>query len=348
MLPTPASRFWSMMAFLTAVRVPLSRSANTNGVNVSSSGSGPSRPVYAIQPFSSSSQIVPSRRTSRYTNLRPSVSVQIRTAYFASSRVSRRSSTRSEPVMRGWLIRRWPDESRNTACLARRETCSMVLPRSVLIRRALETWRNTSVFFSSTRAMRDPSRRGAISRTIVSTSGSSGTLDLAPGDVAPPGLALKGDALGCATARLRGECHGRTESGHTQHTATGGPQSSFVIAIRARVKDDHIVAEVQRVREPDRGAFFRIVGIPARGQDGGDRGPIDDQRLLARHGVPAPLRNRRKMLAESGQQRGQEYLRFRVAETRIEFEHRGCAIGPDHQTGIQHTFVGSALSRDFA
>src|SRR5207249_5435079 len=221
--------------------------------------------------------------------------------------------------MRGWMIMRWPDESRNTACLARRETCSMVLPRSVLIRRALETWRSTSVFFSSTRAMRHPSSPGAISRTIVSTSGSSGTLDLAPGDVAPPGLALKGDALGCATARLRGECHGRTETRHAQHTATGGPQSSFVIAIRARVKDDHIVSEVRRVREPDRRAFFRIVGIPPRGQDGSDRGPLDRQHLLRRDGIPPPLRDGREMLAESGQECGQQHLRLRIAEARVEF-----------------------------
>jgi len=34
-----------MIAFFTAVRVPWSRSANTNGVNVSSSGSGPMRLV---------------------------------------------------------------------------------------------------------------------------------------------------------------------------------------------------------------------------------------------------------------------------------------------------------------
>src|SRR5882762_7231866 len=145
--------------------------------------------------------------------------------------------------MRGWMIMRWPDESRNTACLARRETCSMVLPRNVLIRRALETWRSTSVFFSSTRAMRHPSRRGAISRTIVSTSGSSGTLDLAPGDVAPPGLALEGDALHCAAARLRGERHGGAETGHAQHAATGGTQPSLIVAVRARVKNDHVVAE---------------------------------------------------------------------------------------------------------
>src|SRR2546425_3862363 len=134
------------------------------------------------------------------------------------------------------MIMRWPLEKRNTACLARRDTCSMVLPRSVLIRRGLETWRSTSVFLSSTRAMRHPSRRGAISRTIVSTSGSSGTLDLTPGDIAAPGHALEGDALGGATARLRGDRHGRTETGHAQHAAAGGPQFPLAVAVGARVK----------------------------------------------------------------------------------------------------------------
>src|SRR5882762_10476217 len=171
--------------------------------------------------------------------------------------------------MRGWMIIRWPDDRRNTACLARRYTCSIVLPRSVLIRRGLETSRRTSVFLSCTAAIRHPSKRGAISRTIVSTSGSSGTLDLAPGDVAAPGLALKGDALGCATTRLRSERDSGTKTGHTQHTATGRTQSSFVIAIRARVKDDHIFSEVRRVGKPDRRPLFRILGIAPRGQDGG-------------------------------------------------------------------------------
>src|SRR6266498_3077070 len=168
----------------------------------------------------------------------------MRTAYFACSGVSGLSWTIREPVMRGWMIMRWPDDSRMTACLARRETCSMVLPRNVLIRRGLETWRSTSDFFSSTRAMRHPSSRGAISRTIVSTSGSSGTLDLAPGDVAPPGLALERNPLGPAAARLRGERHGVAKAGHTQHTAARGPQFALVVAVGAGVKDDHVGTEV--------------------------------------------------------------------------------------------------------
>src|SRR5436189_3432215 len=143
--------------------------------------------------------------------------------------------------MRGWMIMRCPLDRRNTACLARRYTCSIVLPVSVLMRRAWETCRRTSVFLSCTCVMRHPSSRGAISRTIVSTSGSSGTLNLTPGDVAAPGHALEGDALGGATACLRGDSHGRTETGHVQHAAAGRPQSPLVVAVRARVKDDDIV-----------------------------------------------------------------------------------------------------------
>src|SRR5882762_3261068 len=203
--------------------------------------------------------------------------------------------------MRGWMIIRSPDDRRNTACLARRYTCSIVLPRRVLIRRCLVTSRMTSVFLSWTSAIRHPSRRGAISRTIVSTSGSSGTLDLTPGDVAAPGLALEGDALGGAPARLRGERHRGAKTSHAEHAATGGPQSPLVVVERARVKDNDIVAQFRRLRQPDRRPLFRIVGIAPRGQDGGHRGPFDRQHLLRDHRIPAPLRDRHEMLAESRQ-----------------------------------------------
>src|SRR2546422_9481349 len=85
------------ISFLIAARVPLSRSANTNGVNVSSSGSGPIRLVEAPQPFSSSSHTGPRRRTSRYTSCRPSSMGQGSTAYFASSRARGRADTTRHP-----------------------------------------------------------------------------------------------------------------------------------------------------------------------------------------------------------------------------------------------------------
>ena len=114
------------------------------------------------------------------------------------------------------------------------------------------------------------------------------------------------------------------------------------------MKDDHIVPEIGRVGKPDRRACFGIVGISARRQDGGDRGPLDGEHLLARHRVPAPLRNRGEMLAESRQQRGEQHLRLRIAEARVEFEHRRRAVGQHHQARVEHPLVRSALARDFA
>src|SRR2546425_6650403 len=166
------------------------------------------------------------------------------------------------------MIMRWPLEKRNTACLARRDTCSMVLPRSVLIRRPLETWRRTSVCLSSIRAMRHPSRRGAISRTIVSTSGSSGTLDLPPRDIAPPGLAFERNPLGGGTTGPRGEHHRGAETRDAQDAPPIGAQPPLIVTEGAGVKDDHVLAQLRCVREPYGDALFRIVGIAAGGQHG--------------------------------------------------------------------------------
>src|SRR5215472_2937519 len=101
----------------------------------------------------------------------------------------------------------------------------MVLPCNVLISRALDTCRSTSVFLRDTSTIRQPSRRGAISRTIVSTSGSSGTLDLTPGDVAPPRLAFERNLVGGAATRARGDRHGRPQTGNAQHAASGRSQA---------------------------------------------------------------------------------------------------------------------------
>src|SRR6185503_20302900 len=106
----------------------------------------------------------------------------------------------------------------------------MVLPCSALISRGLVTSRNTSVFLSSARAMRDPASCGAISRAIVSTSGSSGTLDLAPGDVAPPGLALERDALRSGAAGLCRERDARPEPGHGKDAPSRRAQPPVRIA----------------------------------------------------------------------------------------------------------------------
>src|SRR2546422_9453816 len=264
MFPTPARRRWSMIAFFIAARVPLSRSANTNGVNVSSSGSGPLRLGYAAHPFSSSSHRVPSRRTSRYRKQRPSSRVQVSTAYFVSSFVGGRSYTISEPVMRGCTTRRWPLARRNTACLARRLPSSTALPVRVRNNRGFETRRNTSVFLSRARTILWPSSRGPISRTIVSSSGSSGTLQLPPSDGSPVGLPLEGDGLAQCRAPGRGLRDRIAEPGHAEHAAAVHPQRAVRVAVGARVEDERVGRGVSR--EHDGGAHFRLVGVAPRGE----------------------------------------------------------------------------------
>src|SRR6266576_6609893 len=247
--------------------------------------------------------------------------------------------------MRGWMIIRWPDDNRNTACFARRVTCSMVLPVSVLTSRALLTSRRTSVLRSCTCAMRRPSRRGAISRTIVSTSGSSGTLDLAPRDVAPPGLAFERNSLDRRAARRCRECHRRPEACHAEHAAAGCPQTPLVVSIRARVKYDHVVTQPLRVGEADRHALLWIVGITARRQDGCDGRSLDAQDLLRRHRIPATLPDGAEVLAEPGQERRQESLGLGLAEAHVEFEDRWRAGRQNHQARVEHAFVRGALRR---
>src|SRR2546422_10249633 len=264
MFPTPARRRWSMIAFFIAARVPLSRSANTNGVNVSSSGSGPMRLVYAAHPFSSSSHRVPSRRTSRYRKKRPSSRVQVSTAYFVSSFVGRRSYTISEPVMRGCTTRRWPLARRRTACLARRLTSSTALPVRVRNNRGFDTRRNTSVFLSRARTILWPSSRGPISRTIVSTSGSSGTLRLPPPDVPPVGLPLEGDALAQRRAPGRRLRHRVADPGHAEHAAAVHPQGAVRVAVGARMEHERVGGRL--LGQHDRGAHLGLIGVAPGGE----------------------------------------------------------------------------------
>src|SRR6266545_8391392 len=122
--------------------------------------------------------------------------------------------------------------------------------------------------------MRHPSKRGAISRTMVSTSGSSGTLDFPPGDVTPPRLPLEGNTFGGSAAGPRRERNSWAEAGDVEHPATRGPQFAALIAGRAGVKDDDIVAELVRLRKIDGDPFLRAVRIAARGEHRGDRGAL--------------------------------------------------------------------------
>src|SRR5260370_26876599 len=314
MLPTPAIRRWSMTAFLIAGRVPASRSANTNGVNVSSSGSGPIRPVYAAHPFSSSSHTVPRRRTSRYTNRRPSSKVHVRTSYLASALERERSCTTREPVMRGCTTRRCPLASRNTACFARRLTCSKALPRKVRSKRGFETRRSTSVFARRTRAILAPSSRGASSRTIVSTSGSSGTLLLPPTDVAAVGLPAKRDQLRAAGAARPRRRHAVPEPRDGEHPPAVHPQRAVGVAGGPGVKHERL--RLQVARHHDRRAEFRRVGVARRDQHGCHGGARRHERRLA--GAPGPGRDGRQVLGNPPEQR-QQRLGLRIPEPPVEF-----------------------------
>src|SRR5947207_13382265 len=130
--------------------------------------------------------------------------------------------------------------------------------------------------------MRHPSSRGGISRTIVSTSGSSGTLGLPPGDIAAPGLALERNPLGGAATRASRVGYGRPEARHAEHASPGRAQPALVVAVRAGVKDDHILPEFCRVRESHRDAFLWVLGLTPPRQHARDRVPPHRHTLLGR------------------------------------------------------------------
>src|SRR6266700_2708100 len=197
--------------------------------------------------------------------------------------------------MRGWTTSRWPLANRNTACLARRLTSSTVLPRRVFRRRGFETRRSTSVFARRARAIRYPSSRGASSRTIVSTSGSSGTpppplpRDLPPTDVPPPRLALEHDQLAAAGALPRRLGHAVAQGGHGEHPPAVHPQRAVGVAIGARV--EHQGPGVEIAWHHDRRAELRLAGVAGRREHRGHRGagrPADGLRPPAASPPPPP------------------------------------------------------------
>src|SRR4029453_10531113 len=111
-------------------------------------------------------------------------------------------------------------------------------------RRGLVTLRSTSVFASLAVAIRCPSSLGASSRTIVSTSGNSGTRDLPPADVATERLAGEIDLGACGGAFLRGLRDRVTERSGGEHPAAGGSQPTAFTARCPGMEDDHVSAEV--------------------------------------------------------------------------------------------------------
>ena len=169
--------------------------------------------VYASQAAWSKSEMVPNRRTSRYTKLEPSPIAARNTTYRLSSALSRRSYTIRAPVMRGWIIILSPDSNRSTTCLARRVTSATRLPPSTRSSVRGVTPRSTSVLRSRGFFRRRPVSRGAMPRTMVSTSGSSGTLYLSPPDIRPEDLAAEIHRVRQALACLESGGHVGSHSG---------------------------------------------------------------------------------------------------------------------------------------
>src|SRR5258708_35891200 len=153
------------------------------------------------------------------------------------------------------MTRGSPDASRKSAVLARRSTAAMRAPFRALSSRGLETRRSTSVLARRAALTRCPISRGASWRTIVSTSGSSGTADLPPGDVMAILLSLKIDPGARCSAAARGGSHRRAQSRDVKHSTAVYPQHAIGVAGSTCVEDQYVGAQV--LRHPDRGPHLR-------------------------------------------------------------------------------------------
>src|SRR6478735_3319613 len=211
----------------------------------------------------------------------------------------------SDPVIPGCTTRRRSPKSR-TACLARRKTDCTVDPRRPRSRRRRVTPRRMSSWLSETRPSWQPTRAGRMSRTIVSTSGSSGiawklTLSrlgnlaatgLSPADVAAKDLALELDGVGGLAAQALRLGEAGSDGGHVEDPPAVHAEDAIGTAGRSGVKDRHARREPRRDR--DLGALLRVVRVPARGQHRRDRrlarAPGDGTDALAARHAPERVR----------------------------------------------------------
>src|SRR5690606_6196117 len=99
-----------------------------------------------------------------------------------------------------------------------------------------------------------PRSRRSRSRTIVSTSGSSGilrdSLDLAPGDVAAEVSVLDSETGHAGPARLRGGPHGISEAGYRQDATARGDETG-VAARGSGVQDQGVLPCLEIGRDVD-------------------------------------------------------------------------------------------------
>src|SRR6266566_8249040 len=165
---------------------------------------------------------------------------------------------------------------------------------------------------------------------MVSTSGSSGTLDLPPGDVAPPGLAFELDALRRGPAGCGGSRHVGAQPGHAEYPASGGSQPAVGITVRAGVKDDHVFAQLSGRRKIDGYAFLRILRIAAGREHRRHRGAFGFEKRLPSRRAPATHADVSEMLGETARERGEKHLSLGVSKARVEFEHTRRSIRKYH------------------
>src|SRR6266852_5443810 len=143
---------------------------------------------------------------------------------------------------------------------------------------------------------------------MVSTSGSSGTLDLPPRDVAAPGLAFKLDALRRGPAGCGGSGHVGAQPGHTEYAASGGPQPAVGIAVGAGMKDDHVFAQLIARRKIDRYAFLGVLRIAAGREHRRHRGAFGFEQRLPGGRAPTTHPNVSEVLGKTARERGEKHL----------------------------------------
>src|SRR5438067_7129252 len=183
---------------------------------------------------------------------------------------------------------------------------------------------------------------------MVSTSGSSGTLDLPPGDIASPGLAFERDALRRSPAGCRRRRYVGTQAGDAEYAPSRSAQPAVGIAVGAGVKDDHVFAQLLGCGKIDSYAFLGIFRIATGREDCCHRGALRIEQRLPGGWAPTTHADVSEMLRETAPQRRKQHLRLGVSKARVEFEYAWRSIGEDHQAGVEHAFVGGALRSDLS
>lgn len=178
MLPSPATRPWSIKNSLAGWRDARAAATNSAALNSGERGSGPRRARRASISALGAAAIRARARGSSRTSAPPPDSANTTRIVFVVSRPS--GMTRRWPDMRKCVCNViWPD-SRMRMCLARRSTPTIRRPPTAFSK-------STGAHrYTRTDAMRRPSAARRTARTTASTSGSSG-ISRSP---APPELRL--------------------------------------------------------------------------------------------------------------------------------------------------------------